>query len=322
MLDNVTLLADIGATNARFAISLNNDAPKNVQILQCEEFDTSVQAIDVYLKSHNIDKINNICFALAGPIANGVVKLTNNHWSFSEKELKLKYKVDHVALLNDFEAIAYSVTQLSSNQLINLNQKKPVTTHNNNANYVVLGAGTGLGVAALINRDDKYYPIVTEAGHVNFSPVNDSQLEIFNFLRKRFDQVSNEHLLSGPGIVNLYQAVCNIDQTENTFTTAAQICQAANNDQDDASIKTLNVFYELLGQVAGDLTLTFGAFDGVYIAGGIVQRYPKMINKSRFRECFENKIQHRALLENTPTFLVTEMYPGLIGANYYANHYM
>ena len=322
MVDNVTLLADIGATNARFATSINNEAPNMVQVLPCEEFETVEEAIDVYLENQNISKINRMCLAAAGPVNKGNIKLTNNHWILCEKELRLRYKAGNVSLLNDFESIAYSVTQLSSNQLISLGYNKPATKYNNNVTYIVLGPGTGFGVAALINRDDKFYPIVTEAGHANFSPVNDFQIEIFKNLRKKLGQVSNEHLLSGPGIVNLYQAICDIKGIEKVLITAVQICDAANKCTDEASMKSLNVFYEVLGQVAGDLALTFGAFDGVYIAGGIVQRYPRLIKKSSFRDCFENKSQHRALLENTPTYLITEVFPGLIGAHYYASHYI
>ena len=322
MVDNVTLLADIGATNARFATSFNHDAPNKVKILQCNDFETVEQAIDVYLESQDLSNVTHICLAAAGPVSEGMIKLTNNHWVLCEEALRLRYKVDNVSLLNDFESVAYSVTQLTSSQLLPLGQIKPITNNNINVTYAVLGAGTGLGVAALINRDDKFYPIVTEAGHVNFSPVNDIQIEIFKTLRNKYGLVSNELLLSGPGIVNLYQAICEINGSKNTFTTSAQICEAANKGADSASIKTLDVFYDVLGQVAGDLTLTFGAFDGVYIAGGIVQRYPHLIEKSGFRDCFENKSQHCELLENTPTYLITEVYPGLIGAHYYASHYM
>ncbi len=322
MVDDVALLADIGATNARFATSFNHDAPNMVQVLQCEEFDTVEAAIDDFLRSQSISQLNRICLAAAGPVRNGSIKLTNNHWVLREKELRHRYKVDYVSLLNDFESIAYSLTQLSGNQLLPLGHHSSPRQYNTNVTYIALGAGTGLGVAALVNRDDKFYPIVTEAGHANFSPINDLQIEIFKNLRKKLGHVSNEHLLSGPGIVNLYQAICDVNSKKYIFTTPAQICDAAKSGADEASMKTLHVFYEVLGQVAGDLTLTFSAFDGVYIAGGIVQRYPEMIEKSCFRDSFENKSQHRNLLKNTPTYLITEVYPGLIGAHYYASHYM
>lgn len=319
MTDQITLLADIGATNARFALSAKNASPKLVQVLQCEDFETAEDAINTYLLGANISKIHNICFAVAGPVLQGAVDVTNNHWVIRSSALKNKYQVNHVSLLNDFEAIAYSVTELSSKQLHSLGGPEATSTHINNFTYAILGAGSGLGVASLIKRENNVYPVVTEGGHASFSPVDELQMAILNFLRKKYEQVSNEQLLSGPGIVNIYQALCEIQSQKVTLHSASQICEAANNSQDEICMNSLDVFFKILGQVAGDLVLTFGAFDGVFIAGGIVQRYQALIENSQFRASFENKSKHHALLAETPSYLITEKNPGLIGANYYAN---
>lgn len=319
MTDQITLLADIGATNARFALLTAKAKPASVQVLQCADFNTVEDAVDGYLQNHNISQINNICFAVAGPVIQQVVEVTNNHWLVHADQLTKRYQLERTVLLNDFESIAYSVTQLSQQQLLPLGSTHINAKQTDHFTYAILGPGSGLGVAALIKRDNNILPIVTEGGHASFAPINDVQSAVLKCLRKKYSQVSNELLLSGPGIVNIYQALCNMHDEKPMFHTPAQISQAAENAEDKTCVQCLHIFFEILGQVAGDLALTFGAFEGVYIAGGIVQRYPRLIENSQFRAGFENKTQHRALLENTPTYLITESCPGLIGAHYYAS---
>jgi glucokinase len=319
MIKQITLLADIGATNARFALSVGKTELQSIEVLQCTDFTTVEDAIDCYLRSHGVSKIDSICFAVAGPVIQGVVKVTNNHWLLDSAQLSKKYQLLDVSLLNDFESVAYSVTQLSKQELMPIGKQALSKKQASSFTYVILGPGTGLGVAALVNRNNKTIPIVTEGGHASFAPINEIQLAILNCLRKKYKQVSNELLLSGAGIVNIYQALCEIHHEKVRFEDAAQIGLAAEHAEDQLCIQSLQVFFEVLGQVAGDLALTFAAFDGVYVAGGIVPRYQNMIEDSRFRAGFENKSQHRELLENTPTYLVTATHPGLIGAQYFAN---
>ncbi len=319
-MSDITLVADIGATNARFAISGHDTCLDKIQVLSCVDYADPQAAIDYYLTHHNIPKIDNLCFAIAGPIVGDVVKVTNNHWAFDREELITRYQLNCVSFLNDFEAIAYSIPQLSSEQLHRIGQPDILSTQGENFTYAILGAGSGLGVASLLKRNDEVFPIVTEGGHVNFSPNDDLQLAIFTLLKEKYVNVSNEMFLSGPGIVNIYNSICDIEQKDKLFQTAESICDAANKQADESSIKTLAVFFEVLAQVAGDLALTFKAFDGVFIAGGIVPRYINLIDHKRFREVFKNKSQHAKWLDLTPVVVVTETYPGLIGASYYAKN--
>jgi len=318
----ITLLADIGATNARFAISINHGCLDLVQVLKCEEYPTPVDAINFYLNEHNIVSIDNICFAVAGPVVRGVVNMTNNHWSLDSKQLQAIYRLKKISLLNDFEALAYSVLVLSEQQLLPLNKHHSSANKSDDFAYVILGAGSGLGVSALFKRGANIYPVVTEAGHANFSPVGDLQMAIFKLLIKKHKQVSNEHILSGPGIVNIYQSLCEIEGQQSVHQTAQEICESASNSEDNLCIKSLDIFFEVLGQVAGDLVLTYNAYDGVYIGGGIAPRYSKLMKKSLFNLAFKNKSQHQERLENTPISLIVEPYPGLVGANYYSKSFM
>ncbi len=318
----ITLLADIGATNARFAVSINHGCLDLVQVLKCKEYSTPVDAINFYLNEHNIVSIDNICFAIAGPVIRGVVKMTNNHWVLDSKQLQAIYKLNKISLLNDFEALAYSVPVLSEQQLLPMNKYDISVNKSDDFTYVILGAGSGLGVSALLKRRASIYPIVSEAGHVNFSPVGDLQMAIFKILLNKYQQVSNEHILSGPGIINIYQSLCEIENQQPVFQTAQEICESASNSEDNLCVKSLDIFFEVLGQVAGDLVLTYNAYDGVYIGGGIAPRYSRLMEKSCFNLAFKNKSQHQKRLENTPIALIIEPYPGLVGANNYAKSFM
>ena len=177
----------------------------------------------------------------------------------------------------------------------------------------MLGPGTGLGVAGLYRRGGVHVPIVGEGGHVGFAPATRVQIDVLNALRERFDRVSAERLLSGAGIEQIYWALCRLHGERRLQLDAAQVF-AASADGDPRAHEATQLFFEVLGQVAGDLALTLGAADGVYIAGGIAKRYPELLQASGFRSAFESKGRHRALMERIPTLLVTHAEPGLLGA--------
>lgn len=322
MKSDATLLADIGATNIRFAVTSNQSCLEKVQEYSCADYQIPIQAINYYLKINNIETINNICFAIAGPVIGDVVETTNSQWVFNKNELKDNYQLNNVTFLNDFEAIAYSIPQLSADQLQYISTQRPENSDGDNFTYIILGPGSGLGVAALLKRAGQLLPVVTEAGHVNFSPMNELQHAIIKIIQRDHEYISNEMLLSGPGLVNLYNAICEIEGKKSTFKTPATICQAANNSSDELCMQTLKEFHNVLAQVAGDMTLSFSAFDGVYIAGGIVPRNSGLINHLEFRENFKHKNQHQDLLDATPISIVMAPNPGLIGAHYYCLHHM
>lgn len=313
-----TLLADIGATFVRFALSKNNHL-NSVQVLKCDQYPSPIEAINYYLDCNETLHVDNICFAVAGPVLGDVVKVTNNHWVLDANYLKDTYNLKSAIFINDFEAIAYSIPILSNKQIVQINGNKINNKFDDDFNYVVLGPGSGLGVAALLKRRNNIFSVVTEAGHINFSPINDLQIAIFNYLKKSNKHVTNEHLLSGPGILNIYQSLCEIEGIQQNFLTAQEICESAIREDDEISKMSLNVFFEILGQVSGDLALAYNAYNGVYIGGGIIRRYSSLLIKSQLCTAFTNKNQHQDLLANTPLYLIAEEYPGLIGANYFIN---
>ncbi|MBT8068185.1 MAG: glucokinase [Gammaproteobacteria bacterium] len=315
MSDRCLLIGDIGGTNARFALA-TPDRPgyHSVLELRCEDFATADDAISHYLDTINADSPDAVCLAAAGPIVDDTVKITNNHWDISAAETREDFGIENVRLLNDFTAIAYSIPLLTETEVRSIGRHDHDWLPKGNFSVAILGPGTGLGVAGLCRRDETVVPITGEGGHVGFAPETEQQLEILKVLRNQFDRVSAERLIAGSGLENIYLALRSIRRESGPQLSAAQIF--AEREPGNLAAEAVDVFFELLGQVAGDVALTLGAVDGVYIAGGIAKRYPDLLEESRFRSAFEGKGRRRALMERTPTRLITYDQPGLLGAAY------
>jgi glucokinase len=159
--------------------------------------------------------------------------------------------------------------------------------------------------------------LITEAGHVGFAPENSLQKAVWDVLRHRFGRVSDERLVSGAGLENIFSALSETHDAPSLSWRASEIF--AQVGQHNMATEAVNLFFEVLGQVAGNFALVHGAYDGIYIAGGIVQRYPELLANSAFRVSFENKGRHRYLMERIPTLLITHPHPGLLGAALMAN---
>ena len=306
MAERTMLIGDIGGTNARFALSAL-DAPgfSCEETLQCADFDTADAAIARYLENVGITAPDVICLAAAGPVIDHTIRFTNNNWCITAAELRETYPGAAIRLLNDFEAIAYSVPFLSTQSRL---------TERDQFTVAIVGPGTGLGTAGLKKVGNRLIPIVSEASHKGFAPETALQREVLDVLRGRFDRVSVERLVSGGGLENLHWAICQLRGSDSGSLSAEEIFAA----KDYQSIETVQLFFELLGQYAGDIALAFGAADGVFIAGGIVRRYPETFEASRFRAGFESKGRYRSYMESIPTALITHPEPGLLGASYVA----
>jgi glucokinase len=313
------LIGDIGGTNARFALADPLSPAYSDEItLHCTDFETSEDAIGHYLDKTGIPEPDIICLAAAGPIVDQSVSFTNNHWSIDCRSLSARFPSAQNRLLNDFEAIAWSLPHIGAQDAVTIGLEDTHSRDPQHFNIGVLGCGTGLGVAGATVRDSGIHHIVGEGGHIGFAPENQLQLEVLKQLRERFERVSNERLLSGPGIQNIYWALRKIHGQRGTRITTREIFQSALANEDVIAAETLHLFYEALGQVAGNLALSLGANDGIYIAGGIVKRYPDLLKTSSFRSGFEAKGRHRALMEKIPTLLIMHPQPGLLGTGYCA----
>lgn len=312
------LVGDIGGTNARFALAHPKDAGfRGEQTLQCADFPSVEAAVSHYLELAGAASPDVICLAAAGPLVERRINVTNNHWVLSVDDLGAAFSTEAVRLMNDFEAIAYCVPVLSNDDCLAVGLPEPEPLPPGDYSVAVVGPGTGLGAVGLLKRGDALIPVAGEASHGGFAPESRVQVDVFMALRERFDRVSTERIVSGAGLENIYWALGQVHGARLPKLAAREIFAAAA-EPDEHAAEAVGLFFEILGQFAGDYALAMSAHDGVYVAGGIVPRYPELFAGSRFRSGFENKGRHRAIMERIPTRLITHPQPGLLGASFAA----
>ena len=305
-----TLVADIGGTNARFAL-VRGSHPTT---LECTEtlptsgYPTLLDALQHYLNKHQIKDLAAMTLAVAAPIVDGKAKFTNASWIVNRKELAAHFCSGRVKLMNDFEAIALALPELKPNDLHHLGKGRPTSMPS--PHFGVLGAGTGLGAATLLVRDNKHIPLGCEAGHTTFAPENIQQQKILEYLLKFHKRVSYERVVSGMGIENIYAALSPTYQK----LKAKDIFNSHLNQSDTIASEAVAEFTRILGQFAGNFALTTGCYDGIFLAGGVIAKQLAAIDAFTFRESFENKWRHRALMHSIPTSVVTHEQQGLLGA--------
>ena len=305
------LVADIGGTNARIALVYDGRYGA-IHKYAVAQFPTPADAIKAFLaKAKLSDPPQKAVLAVAGPVEAGRAHLTNVGWYFDTAELAQELGISQVRLVNDFAAVATSLPLFTGADLYPVGGGAAVTGWPS----VVLGPGTGLGVAAFVPTNGGTV-LATEGGHASLSAGDRREAEILAFLRDRFQHVSAERVLSGPGLGALYEALQFIDGWEPAPPLGAdEITARALGGQCAASIATLKTFCAMLGGFAGNVALTIGARGGIYIVGGILPRFPEFLAKSEFRERFEAKGRFRDWLANVPTFVVIHAdpaFPGLV----------
>jgi glucokinase len=315
MTDKTLLIGDIGGTNARFALA-GPEQPGfyDVMKLKCADFVSADAAIRHYLDDVSAGSPDIICLAGAGPVMDEVIKVTNNHWILDAVSMRAEFDIDAVHLLNDFEAVAYSISELQENDLQSIGMPERKLLPVDKFNIAIIGAGTGFGVAGLIRRANALIPIVGEGGHIGFAPKSKIQLELLSILSNDFDRINLDRLVCGPGIEIIYSALALIYGEQRAQLSAKEIFTESHKGSDPLAFETVDIFFEILGQVSGDIALCMGATDGVYLAGGIAKRYPILLQNSKFRSAFESKDRQHTYMERIPTLLITHDDPGLLGA--------
>jgi glucokinase len=229
----------------------------------------------------------------------------------SKKKIQSDMGLKSLRIINDFTAIAHGVPHLSSVDIYQLGSGAA----QKGAPIGIIGPGTGLGVAAIVfDEQGRAIPITTEGGHVTMCANTQREWDIIAELkREKYSHVSAERLVSGKGIVNIYQAICALYGHAPTKTDPSEITKAGLNRSCPASVEALDLFADFLGTLAGNVALSMGAFGGVYIAGGIVMKLGDWFKTSRFRESFMNKGRYCDYLSRIPTFVITHPYPGFVG---------
>ena len=307
------LVADVGGTNIRLGIAdLSDLSIAAVLTYQCADFANIDGAIAHYLQQTGA-QVDRACIDVATAVTGDTVSLTNNHWSFSQAELKQQFDWQYLTVINDFTAIAMSVPNIEESKKVQIGGQSPIA----NKPIAIYGAGTGLGVAHLVHSGDKWLPIDGEGGHVDFAPIDQDEIHILQTLQKKYARVSAEQILSGLGLVQIYQSLCVQQEVVAKDYEPADITEAALTNGDAIAVKTLQLFCRVLGSFGGNLALNVKAQGGVYIAGGIVPRFIDYLQQSDFRTRFDAKGRFSELVASIPVYVVTEEQPGLIGCAAY-----
>lgn len=304
-----TLLGDIGGTNVRFAV-LAGDTLGPIDHLQVSAHRSLRHAIDAYLGNRqDRGRIGAAVLGVAGPVESGRSLIVNSQWMIDAAELRDGLGFKSIILINDFEAMACALPYLNENHLKRIAGDKPSIEES----MAVIGPGTGLGMAGVVRSGDRPIVIPTEGGHATLPSVTAREDAVIAYLRSKFDHVSGERALSGPGLENLHSAIAAIDGIAVPTRTAAEITRQALDRSCPVSVAAVDMFCAMLGTVAGNLALMFRARDGVYIAGGIVPRLVDVLARSQFRARFVAKGRFQPYLESIPITVIINSDAAFLG---------
>lgn len=304
------LLADIGGTNARFALQQPGQAAERIIILPSDDFTGLADAARAYLAQIGTPPaISQAAVCVAGPVIGDRLVLTNTPWRFSIEQTRRDLGLDQLRVVNDFAAVALAVPHLDAAGLVQIGGKALTEP----APIVVMGAGTGLGVCGLIpGPRGGWLPVPGEGGHATLAAATLREDAIFASIRERYGHCSGERVLSGSGLVNVYEAIAAIDGKQVGAVEPADVTRLAA-EGDAIADEALEIFCQAAGTIAGSLVLTFTGLGGVYFAGGIIRLLGERFVTSGFRARFEAKGRFRDLLATVPAYQITEGFSAMVG---------
>ena len=309
--DGPRLLADIGGTNARFALETGPGEIGQVQVYPCADYPGVAEVIKKYLKDTKIGRVNHAAIAIANPVDGDQVSMTNHDWTFSIEATRRALGFDTLLVVNDFTALAMALPGLTDTQRVQVGggARRP------NSVIGLLGAGTGLGVSGLIPADDRWIALGSEGGHATFAPADEREDLVLQYARKKWSHVSFERVSAGPGIEVIYRALAARDKKRvpASFDTSEVVKRAL--EGEPLAAESVDVFCGILGTFAGNIAVTLGALGGIYIGGGVVPRLGEFFERSSFRERFEAKGRFEAYLQSVPTYVITAEYPAFLGVS-------
>ena len=306
------LLGDIGGTNARWAWQAGVGQPlQDVTVRPCADHAALADSAADYLAARGAEQPAWASIGIATTVAGDEVRMTNHPWRFSIRELKQQLGVERCLVINDFTALAMSLSALASTDLRAIGNGQAVA----GMPVALLGPGTGLGVSGLLPQaGGGWSPLSGEGGHVTLAAADAFEADVLTLLRSRHGHVSAERVLSGSGLVNLTEALYALDGESPPELLPADVTQAAADRSDPHCVQAVNLFSSFLGNVAGNLALTLGARGGVYVGGGIVPRLGTAFDAGIFRRRFEEKGRFAAYLQPVPTWVIVAAAPALVGA--------
>jgi glucokinase len=312
---DLVLVADIGATHARFALAAAGPTVTDVRVMRCGDHAGLAEAAQAYLeglaRAGRAQRPRRASLAIAAPVTGGQVRMTNHPWVVDQARVCASLGLQQLILVNDFEALALALPALGPGDSAAIGGDVPA---NPQLPMAVIGPGTGLGVALCVPAGDRWLAVPTEGGHATLAAADDFEAEVLRRVRGEFEHVSAERLLSGIGLPVLYRAVAAARGDPVLALSAEQITRRACDGSDAACAATLDTFFAMLGTAAGNVALTSGARGGVFIAGGIAQKLADRWERSRFRERFEAKGRCRDYMAAIATRRITLPHCALIGA--------
>jgi glucokinase len=314
---DLALLGDIGGTNARFALAaLGDDATllaDSIQTYAVADFPSLGAAAQRYVRHMSVTARFGV-FAVAGRVEGDEARMTNHAWVVSARRVREAVDMEASYLVNDFVAQAAAIRLLQPDDVVALGAPawEPVA-FDRPSTYAILGPGTGLGVGGLVVRSGRALPLATEGGHASFAPGTPEEIEILRRLAAEFGHVSNERVVSGGGLVNIHRALSAIAGLDPGPMQPADVTARAR-EGDRRCMRAVDIFCAVFGAVAGDVVLTLGAWDGVFLSGGLVPRVLEALQHSGFRQRFEGKGRYAQAMATVPTLAVIHPQPGLLGA--------
>lgn len=306
---SLKLVADVGGTNVRFALT-DGASLQGHAAYACADHSSLIGAIQTYLAQTGAAPPTSAAIAIASAVADDWVAMTNHSWAFSIEQTRRALGLQSLVVLNDFTALALSLPHLAPGNLQKIGGGEAITRKP----IALIGPGTGLGVSGLLPSGDGWTAIEGEGGHCSFSPANQREADILRIAWRSFTHVSSERLISGIGFENLYRAIAELDRLPAHTLSPEQITERALAGADQLCIRTLETFCAMLGTAASNLALTLGARGGVYVGGGIVPKLGDFFAHSSFRARFEAKGRRSGYLAAIPTYVILAEHSALIGA--------
>jgi glucokinase len=322
----IVLAGDIGGTKTLLQLSRSN--PDGLEVLYEKRYVSAEYADFLVLARHFVGEAlqrtglrpAKACFGVAGPVNGREAKTTNLPWTLDADALETSLQLERVRLINDFQSVGYGVDALKSEDVVTLQQghEKPQGTR------VIIGAGTGLGQAFLVWQGDHYEVVASEGGHADFAPIDDDQVELLRYLRKRYRWATWERAVSGRGLVNIFEFLverndaplsASLQQAMRDEDHAAVISRFGMQGQDTTAAKALQMFITLYGAQTGNLALTGLATGGVYVAGGVAPKIIDKLTDGTFMSAFTNKEERMLpLLKAMPVRVIVNPNVGLLGS--------
>jgi glucokinase len=317
----IVLAGDIGGTHTRLGIfhaGNRRPEPEELKVYPSREAACLEDILERFLKTINVS-ISGACFGVAGPVAKGRSQTTNLPWEVSETQIKKRFNWPQVRLINDLSAMAQALAVLDDQELHTLNSGESIRE----SPMGLIAPGTGLGMALLVPSSDRFMVLASEGGHSDFAPTDEIECQLWQHLHRSMGHVSVERVLSGPGLVNIYNWLRETGRMEEprwladrikTDDPARVISESALKKQVPICVKALDVFVSIFGAVAGNLALIGLTLSGIYLGGGIAPQIIPKLKDGQFMKSFKNKGRFQDLLQQIPVDVILYEQAPLLGA--------